>query len=226
MVSQIKLNSVTQRFLMNKSAVTLFENITFNLIKGESLSIVGPSGAGKSSLLLLMAGLEIPSSGEVIYSRQGEVVALDRLRQQCGFVFQQFHLLPELNALDNVALPLKIKGDGQALDKARDWLEKVGLANRSHHKPNQLSGGEQQRVAIARAFINQPDFVFADEPTGNLDKRTANEIIELMFNCASLSNSSLVYVTHNEGFASLAKHKLSLTSEPLQNSVSSILEAG
>ncbi len=225
MQSQIALDSVTQRFLMEKKQVTLFENISLTLDKGQSMSIVGPSGAGKSSLLLLLAGLAYPTSGVVNYRVNDKKVDIQQLRTCSGFVFQHFHLLPELCALDNVALPLKIKGDSQAIEKAQQWLTKVGLAERAKHKPNELSGGEQQRVAIARAFISQPDYVFADEPTGNLDKQTASDIIKLMFNCAAQSQASLIYVTHNEEFAAMAHRTLSLAMLETSNQLNPTKEA-
>ena len=193
----IELEDVTHGFRLGQQDITLFSNLSLRLEQGQSMAIVGPSGVGKSSLLMLMAGLESPRQGQFRYQQDLINAPPESLRRRSGFVFQQFHLLEELTALHNLALPLKLKGDHQAEQKAREWLHKVGLAERADHKPVQLSGGEQQRVAIARAYISEPAFVFADEPTGNLDQHTAQQITDLMFDCAKQLNCALVYVTHN-----------------------------
>lgn len=201
MMHQIILNSVCQQFKNQQETICLFENLSISLRDSQSISITGASGTGKSSLLLLLAGLESPKQGTVDYLIDQNNQSLATLRQNSGFIFQQFHLLPELDAVSNLALPLKLKGDKDATEKAHHWLDKVGLSNRAKHKPNQLSGGEQQRVAIARAFITHPKFVFADEPTGNLDEKTAGGIVQLMFECSHQNNTGLVVVTHSTSLA-------------------------
>ncbi len=168
MSNHIELKNISQSFQVNHSKVTLFEQLNLSIYQGESYAITGPSGAGKSSLLMLASGLEKPTTGQGVYVQNNQIKPLDDLRTDIGFIFQQFHLLPELTALNNVALPLKLRGDKQAIDKAELWLNKVGLGHRKSHKPSELSGGEQQRVAIARSLVFEPKYIFADEPTGNL----------------------------------------------------------
>ncbi|WP_444916807.1 ABC transporter ATP-binding protein [Microbulbifer sp. JMSA003] len=211
MSSSINLKQIDHHFTAGKQRISLFRNLNIELFSGHSYAVVGPSGAGKSSLLLLMAGLERPVSGKVQFQNNGEQQLLKNLRQSSGFIFQQFHLLPELDALNNVALPLKLKGDKHALSIAELWLDKVGLSNRMYHKPQQLSGGEQQRVAIARAFVMKPEFIFADEPTGNLDEKTAQHIAQLMFDCCRQSGVGLVLVTHSMELAEQADTLLQLS---------------
>lgn len=211
----ISLRGVTHGFELNNQAITLFENLDIDFPEGQSVSIIGPSGVGKSSLLMLMAGLETPLKGQFEFRQDGKIQNATKLRQHSGFVFQQFHLLPELDALNNLALPLRLKGHADADLIAKQWLQKVGLEGRENHRPNQLSGGEQQRVAIARAFISKPKFVFADEPTGNLDKHTADAVKQLMFDCAKTQNAGLLYVTHDQDFAMMADSPLRLSSDGL-----------
>ena len=195
----------------NKAAtITLFKNLDLTINQGQSYAITGPSGAGKSSLLMLLSGLEKPTSGQGNFINDNQLSTLDTLRSDIGFIFQQFHLLPELTALHNVALPLKLRGDKHAISKATHWLEKVGLSDRAGHKPSQLSGGEQQRVAIARALVFSPKFIFADEPTGNLDQHNAKEISDILFACCQENNAGLIIVTHSNVMASKAQHIYSL----------------
>lgn len=207
---RIQLNQVEQSFSLNDVKTTLFSNVSFNIEQGHSYAITGPSGAGKSSLLMLMAGLEQPSGGSVCCWEQDQAKDMSNMRQLVGFVFQQFHLLPELTALHNVALPLKLRGDKQANRKALAWLDNVGLSHRKNHKPAQLSGGEQQRIAIARALVFEPAFIFADEPTGNLDSNNADEIADVLFRCCEQQGAGLVVVTHSEVLAARAKHRIML----------------
>jgi len=220
MTSAIQLRDISQSFSLNNTEVTLFKQLNLTIRQGQSYAITGPSGAGKSSLLMLMSGLEQPSSGQGIYVEQvnkseghnnQQEHSLESIRANIGFIFQQFHLLPELTALNNVALPLKLRGDKAAISKAKVMLEKVGLADRFHHTPTELSGGEQQRVAIARALVFQPKFIFADEPTGNLDEKSAAQIADILFNCCQESNAALVMVTHSQQLANKAQHVYSLS---------------
>lgn len=170
------------------------------------MAIVGVSGSGKSTLLGLLAGLDMPSTGRVVLNNQ-DMTKLDedgraRIRSESvGFIFQSFHLLPGLTALENTSLPLELLGHEQAEQRAREKLAGVGLSERLHHYPNQLSGGEQQRVAIARAFSGQPSILFADEPTGNLDQKTAKRIIELLFALNRDNGTTLIMVTHDPSIA-------------------------
>lgn len=181
-------------------------DVSFDIAPGESVAIVGASGAGKSTLLALLAGLDLPTSGRVLLEGQ-DLAKLDedgraRLRaQRVGFVFQSFHLIPALTALENVMLPLELSGNVNARRAAVDSLGRVGLGARTGHYPRQLSGGEQQRVALARAFVTQPAVLFADEPTGNLDTVTGSRVGELLFELNANSHTTLVLVTHDQGLA-------------------------
>ncbi|WP_440876562.1 ABC transporter ATP-binding protein [Thalassotalea sp. PLHSN55] len=210
MEHRIDLKNISQSFEMNGNAVTLFEQLNLSICQGQSYAITGPSGAGKSSLLMLASGLEKPTTGQCVAVNHGREFPIAELRAEVGFIFQQFHLLPELTALNNVALPLKLRGDNKALAKAKQWLEHVGLSHRLDHKPSELSGGEQQRVAIARALVFKPKFIFADEPTGNLDPKSAAEVAKLLISCCQQQNAALVMVTHSDALASRAEHIYSL----------------
>ena len=193
----------------------ILDNVSFSLAQGESLAIVGVSGSGKSTLLGLLAGLDIPTSGSVLLDGT-DLNALDedgraRLRnQRVGFVFQSFQLLPSLTALENVMLPLELASISNPKKIATERLTEVGLAERIHHYPNQLSGGEQQRVSIARAFAGEPKILFADEPTGNLDQKTAQQIINLLFELNHERGTTLVLVTHDPVIADHCKRKMTL----------------
>ncbi|PKI16412.1 ABC transporter ATP-binding protein [Colwellia sp. 12G3] len=215
MSSYIELKNISQSFHVHSSKITLFNDLNLSITQGESYAITGPSGAGKSSLLMLMSGLDQPTTGQSSYVKAGISRTLDFLRADIGFIFQQFHLLPELTALNNVALPLKLRGDKQAINKALIWLDKVGLSHRKDHKPSELSGGEQQRIAIARALVFEPRFIFADEPTGNLDQQSATEIADLLFACCHENNAGLVVVTHSDILASRAQHAFLLANGAL-----------
>ncbi|BDX05883.1 ABC transporter ATP-binding protein [Planctobacterium marinum] len=214
--NRIELSNVSQSFLSNDKKITLFSDVNLSIQQGHSYAITGPSGSGKSSLLTLMSGLCEPTTGNCQYQDANGTIPLPQIRDKIGFIFQQFHLLPELNALNNVALPLKLRGHKGALDKARYWLEKVGLEDRMQHKPSQLSGGEQQRVAIARALVFNPEFIFADEPTGNLDPGSAAEISQLLLSSCSENGAGLVIVTHSERLATQAEFSLSLPVKPFE----------
>ena len=186
--------------------LSILHDLSLELGRGDSLAIVGSSGSGKSTLLGLLAGLDLPSSGEVELAGH-RLTSLDedqraRVRaEQVGFVFQSFQLLDNLNALENVMLPLELEGQRDARARARHLLDRVGLGQRLSHYPRQLSGGEQQRVAIARAFAAEPDVLFADEPTGNLDSHTGERISDLLFQLNQERGTTLVLVTHDERLA-------------------------
>jgi putative ABC transport system ATP-binding protein len=198
-----------------EGSLTILSDVSFRVQPGESVAVVGPSGAGKSTLLALLAGLDLPTEGHVLLNgvNLGELDEDGRAlvrAESVGFVFQSFHLVPSLNALENVMLPLELAGAGDARSAAQDIVRKVGLADRWSHYPAQLSGGEKQRVAIARAFATEPAVLFADEPTGNLDARTGETIMELMFELNRSSSTTLVLVTHDNSLAGRCDRVLSL----------------
>ena len=186
----------------SENSLTVLKDVSFSVLPGGSCAIVGPSGSGKTTLLGLCAGLDVPSSGSVLLDGR-DLGSLNedsraRLRSETvGFVFQNFQLLPTLTAIENVMVPLELRGERAIREIAASLLKKVGLAERLHHYPAQLSGGEQQRVALARAFLNRPKILFADEPTGNLDNETSDRIVDLLFDLNASSGTALVLVTHN-----------------------------
>ena len=190
----------------SSGSLEILKDIHFNVMQGESLAIVGASGSGKSTLLGILAGLDLPSSGQVMLQQQ-DIFALTEdqravfRKQHVGFVFQSFQLLMHLTALENVMLPLELRGDPDARSKAATILEQVGLGQRLKHYPKFLSGGEQQRVALARAFVTRPAILFADEPTGSLDAQTGQAVMELMFTLNREFGSTLVLVTHDPAIA-------------------------
>jgi len=202
----IKIENLIKRVDTSEGELVILKGVSLTVNDAETVAIVGASGSGKSTLLGLMAGLDAASSGEVVLNGQ-RLSELDEeqravLRGQLvGFVFQSFQLLPSLTALENVMLPIELKNDRNAREKASQLLERVGLGERRHHYPNQLSGGEQQRVAIARAFASEAQILFADEPTGNLDSATGAKIIELLFSLNKEYATTLVLVTHDERLA-------------------------
>jgi putative ABC transport system ATP-binding protein len=197
---------VTQQYQSGKRTLTVLEAVSFDIPAGAFVAIVGPSGSGKTTLLGLLAGLDTPTRGRVLLDGI-DLTALTedaraRLRgEKVGFVFQSFQLIPTLTALENVSVPLELRGDPDATPRASDLLTRVGLADRATHLPAQLSGGEQQRVAVARAFANRPRILFADEPTGNLDGATGARIIELIESLNRESGSTVVLVTHDASLA-------------------------
>ncbi len=207
----LETHGITKRY----GNLTVLQDVHLTVQAGESLAIVGPSGSGKTTLLSILAGLEPPDSGTVYFEGQDlytlSATKLGRLRGlSMGIVFQEYHLLPSLSALENVALPLEIFADPDAMDKARSLLQQVDLGHRSHHYPHQLSGGEQQRVAVARALAASPRLLFADEPTGNLDEATAAGVVDLLFSLVVQQNVSLILVTHNSDLAHRCKNLLRL----------------
>ncbi|MGY1426425.1 ABC transporter ATP-binding protein [Lysobacter sp. A289] len=204
-----------KRVQLPSGPLTILDGIGFTIGQGDTVAIVGASGSGKSTLLSLMAGLDIPSSGSV--TLDGESLStLDedgraRVRgEKVGFVFQNFQLLPSLTALENVMLPLELRGDAEVEVPAQTILRKVGLGERLGHYPRQLSGGEQQRVALARAFVTEPSLLFADEPTGNLDSHTGQSIIDLLFALNAEAGTTLVLVTHDDHLAARCSRRLRL----------------
>ncbi len=209
------MNSLAKHIITPNARLDILSNINFHLQAGESMAITGASGSGKSTLLSLLAGLDTPSSGQVSIAGQA-LNTLDEegralLRQnKIGFVFQSFHLISALNALDNVMLPLELKGVKNPQEQALQLLQRVGLSERCDHKPLQLSGGEQQRVAIARAFAGQPEILFADEPTGNLDQDSGEKIIELLFQLNQEQGTTLVLVTHDQSLAKACQRHFQL----------------
>ena len=202
--------------------LTILDDVSFDIAQGEAVAVLGASGSGKSTLLGLLAGLDTPTAGSVSIA-DTDLFALDEdgraaLRSQLvGFVFQSFQLLPALTAVENVMLPLELAGEPGAQNQARAMLERVGLAARVAHYPKQLSGGEQQRVAIARAFVRAPRLLFADEPTGNLDSATGEQIIDLMFELNRQQRATLVLVTHDEAISRRCGRALRLTAGRLTN---------
>ena len=215
------MNAVLQAQQLSKEVsspegtLTILDGVSFTIAAGESVAVVGPSGAGKSTLLALLAGLDLPTRGHVelngtnLSSLDEDGRALARA-ENVGFVFQSFHLVPSLNALENVMLPLELGGHEDARKAARELIDKVGLGERWSHYPAQLSGGEKQRVAIARAFATEPAVLFADEPTGNLDSRTGATIMELMFELNRSSSTTLILVTHDSTLADRCDRVLAL----------------
>lgn len=202
--SILEVTNLTQQFRSGDRLLTVLDHVDFSVEEGTTCAIVGPSGSGKTTLLGLCAGLDRPSEGEVILNgiRLGELDEDERAEvrnRYVGFIFQTFQLVPTLTALENVMVPLELRGESadSVRDHALDLLDQVGLADRTHHYPTQLSGGEQQRVAIARAFINRPRILFADEPTGNLDADTGGTIEELMFELNRAAGTTLVLVSHD-----------------------------
>ncbi|HJL92518.1 MAG TPA: ABC transporter ATP-binding protein [Woeseiaceae bacterium] len=209
------LEDVSKTVASPEGQLTILTNINFTISHGESVAIIGASGAGKSTLLGLMAGLDETSTGRVIFNNQ-DLAALDEdgradvRAKNVGFVFQSFHLIPSLNALENVMLPLELGGSDKAKSKAFEILIEMGLEDRVTHYPHQLSGGEKQRVAIARAFAGEPAVLFADEPTGNLDTKTGENIIKTMFRLNRESSTTLILVTHEKKLAMLCSREIHL----------------
>ncbi|KZN13175.1 ABC transporter ATP-binding protein [Marinomonas sp. TW1] len=216
----IKVSNLTHTVTSNTGNLTILKGINMEILESQSVAIVGASGSGKSTLLGLLAGLDINTSGDIFVYDQAFSALSEEKRaiirgQYVGFVFQSFHLLPSLQAIENVMLPAELKGDKDARQKAEALLQKVGLSHRLTHYPNQLSGGEQQRVAIARAFASQPKILFADEPTGNLDEENGKLIIDLLFDLNQSQGTTLVMVTHDNELAKLCDRQLIMSSGQL-----------
>ncbi|MDE3128294.1 MAG: ABC transporter ATP-binding protein [Gemmatimonadota bacterium] len=207
---------LTKEYRVGDRTLTVLRDVSFSIPQGAFVAVVGPSGSGKTTLLGLLAGLDTPSRGTVLLD-DADLGAMDedaraRLRgAKVGFVFQSFQLIPTLTAIENVQVPLELRGDAHAAERARELLARVGLADRLHHFPTELSGGEQQRVAIARAFSNDPRILFADEPTGNLDSDTGQRIIELLEQLNRESGATIVLVTHDSALAARAGRVIRLS---------------
>ncbi len=202
----LNLEQVSKVYKSGSRLLTVLDDISFSVEEGSALSIVGPSGSGKTTLLGLCAGLDRASSGNVkLNDNRLEVLNEDQLalvrNKHVGFIFQNFQLMPTLTALENVMVPLELRGEKKVKSRSMELLDKVGLADRSQHYPAQLSGGEQQRVSIARAFSNQPKILFADEPTGNLDAETSSKIVNLIFDLNREAGTTLMLVTHDDDLA-------------------------
>lgn len=212
----LEVNNITKEVNSPEGLLTIVKDINLTVEQGKPISLVGPSGSGKTTLLAIMAGLDLPTFGTVNLFGS-EITNLDEDRraqirgQNVGFVFQSFHLMPRLTALDNVMLPLEISGDPFSMEKAQEALEQVGLSKRAKHFATQLSGGEKQRVAIARSIVNKPKILFADEPTGNLDKKSSDSISDLLFSLNEIIQTTLVLVTHDLFLAERCKEVYELS---------------
>lgn len=222
--SVISVQSVSKVVSTEQETLTILHDINLTIGAGESVAIVGSSGAGKSTLMTLLAGLDTPTQGEVYLLGQGLSSLDDEARaairsQSIGFVFQSFLLISSLSALDNVTLPCLLKGEPENRARAEALLTSVGLAHRLHHSPNQLSGGEQQRVALARAFMVEPQVLFADEPTGNLDQETASKVIDLLFELNQQHGTTLVLVTHDPKLAARCQRRFYMQAGKLEERV-------
>ncbi len=213
MSTSVQMSDIHLSYPTESGSVAVLNNASLTIPPGETLAITGPSGSGKTSLLLLLSGLERPDQGEILVGSQrlGDMdsnALADWRSEHLGIIFQSFHLLPGLSALGNVSLPLEIAGQAHARERSIAMLEAVGLSHRLRHYPTQLSGGEQQRVAIARALVHQPSLLLGDEPTGNLDHKTGEKILTLLFDLHKESKSTLVLVTHDERVAERCQHRV------------------
>ncbi|MDA0144279.1 MAG: ABC transporter ATP-binding protein [Vibrio toranzoniae] len=213
--SIIKAEAVSKTVSTKQEHLTILEHVDIDIREGETVAIVGTSGAGKSTLMTLLAGLDVPTEGEISLlgqplSRLDDEARAKIRSESVGFVFQSFLLIPSLSALQNVTLPCLLKGEDEDIERATALLESVGLKDRLDHLPSQLSGGEQQRVALARAFMIKPKILFADEPTGNLDQQTAAKIIELLFELNSSHGTTLILVTHDPKLAQRCQRTLKM----------------
>lgn len=221
--SIIHLNEIKKNYYLGKQVIEVLKGISLNILRNEYVALMGPSGSGKSTLMNILGCLDTPTAGQYILngqdvSRMSDNDLADVRNKEIGFVFQQFNLLPRLTALENVALPLVYAGmpKKQRLQKAMQVLEQVSLADRSHHKPNEMSGGQNQRVAIARALVNDPSIILADEPTGNLDTKTSYEIMDI-FGKIHTSGNTVVLVTHEEDIANHAHRIIRLRDGVLES---------
>ena len=215
MAKILNVRNLKKTYTSGSKTLTILDDISFDIEEGDTFAIVGPSGSGKTTLLGLCAGLDQPDSGAIeLCGSELTVMDEDELallrNNNVGFIFQDFQLLPTLTALENVSVPLELQGAKNASKVAMELLGKVGLEDRYHHFPSQLSGGEQQRVALARAFSNSPSILFADEPTGNLDEETGEKVVQLLFDLNKEAGTTLVIVTHDLDLAKRNQHILRL----------------
>lgn len=211
----LNVKNLSKTYQSAGKTLTVLDDINFSVESGSTLSIVGPSGSGKTTLLGLCAGLDRSSTGTIELNsiNLGQLNEDQRAQvrnQYVGFIFQNFQLLPTLTALENVMVPLELRGEKSIRPRAQDLLDKVGLADRMHHYPTQLSGGEQQRVSLARAFSNQPKILFADEPTGNLDAETSDKVVKLIFDLNKEASTTLILVTHDLDMAAKTQRIIKL----------------
>ncbi|MCG3163871.1 MAG: Vitamin B12 import ATP-binding protein BtuD [Acidobacteria bacterium] len=212
----IQLSNVSKVVTSGLEQLTILHSLDLSIPRGQFVSVIGPSGSGKSTLLGLIAGLDAPTSGSVSLAghditKMGEDELAELRGRLVGFIFQSFHLIPSLTAYENILVPMEIMGVSKAGERAQVLLDEVGLRERGHHYPSQLSGGEQQRVAIARAFANEPEILLADEPTGNLDTNNGAHIFDLLINLNRVYNTTLLLVTHDHHLANKADRKISLS---------------
>jgi putative ABC transport system ATP-binding protein len=212
----IQLTNVSKVVTSGSERLTILHALDLDIPRGQFVSVVGPSGSGKSTLLGLIAGLDAPTSGSVSLgqreiTRMSEDELAELRGRLVGFIFQSFHLIPSLTAYENILTPMEIMGVSKAGDRTRTLLDEVGLRDRAHHYPSQLSGGEQQRVAIARAFANEPEILLADEPTGNLDKKNGEHIFDLLLTLNRVYGTTLLLVTHDHHLANKADRRISLS---------------
>lgn len=211
----IQLSNVSKTVTSGSEQLTILHSLDLQIPRGQFVSVIGPSGSGKSTLLGLIAGLDAPTTGSIkLDGHDITAMSEDELAELrgrlVGFIFQSFHLIPSLTAYENILTPMEIMGVSRASEKAQTLLDEVGLHDRGHHYPSQLSGGEQQRVAIARAFANDPNILLADEPTGNLDSKNGGHIFELLLKLNRERQTTLLLVTHDHQLAGLADRKISL----------------
>ena len=225
----IELRSVSKTVQSGGQPLTILHPLSLTVPRGQTLAIIGPSGSGKSTLLGLIAGLDSPTTGHILIDGT-DITSLDedtlaRLRgEKIGFVFQFFHLVPSLTALENILVPMEIAGRRDARQRAQGLLDEVGLHDRGHHYPSQLSGGEQQRIAIARALANDPPLILADEPTGNLDTRNGRHILDLLLQAGRARSATLVLVTHDSSVAAVADAQLTLRDgRPIDESTTAVV---
>lgn len=212
----IRLSNVSKVVTSGSEQLTILHALDLHIKRGQFVSVIGPSGSGKSTLLGLIAGLDSPTSGQILLdgqdiTRMSEDELAEYRGRLLGFIFQSFHLIPSLTAYENILIPMEIMGVPRARERAQSLLDEVGLHDRGHHYPSQLSGGEQQRVAIARAFANDPQILLADEPTGNLDSRNGSHIFDLLIKLNREHGTTLLLVTHDHHLADLADRKISLS---------------
>jgi len=212
----IQLSNVSKVVTSGPEQLTILHSLDLNIPRGQFVSVIGPSGSGKSTLLGLIAGLDAPTSGSICLdgkdiTRMNEDQLAELRGRLVGFIFQSFHLIPALTAYENILVPMEIMGISKAGERAQSLLDEVGLHDRGHHYPSQLSGGEQQRVAIARAFANEPEILLADEPTGNLDMKNGGHIFDLLLNLNRIYGTTLLLVTHDHHLAGMADRKISLS---------------